>query len=56
MVEFLTLTSLKSSGKTTNLLILITDGVGERNLDMVTVFCHPNQAKMEACDALSTLC
>ena len=23
---------------------------------MVTVVCHPNQAKIEACDALSTLC
>ena len=36
--------------------ILITNGVGERNLGMVMVFCHPNQVKMEACDVLSTLC
>ena len=36
--------------------ILLTDRVGERNLGMVMVFCHPNQAKMEACDALSALC
>ena len=55
-VEFLTLTGLKMSGETTNTLIHITDGVGERDLGMVTVFCHPNQARMETYDALSTLC
>ena len=55
-MEFLILTSLKRSRETTNLVILITDGVGEGDLGMVMVFCHPNQAKMEACDALSTLC
>ena len=33
--------------------ILIFDGVGKRDVGLVTVFCHPNQAKMEACDALS---
>ena len=32
------------------------DGVGERGLDLVMVFCHHNQAKMEASDALSALC
>ena len=35
--------------------ILITDSVGAGDLGMVMVFCHPNQAKIEACDALSTL-
>ena len=43
------------SGKTTNMAILITDWVGGRDLGLVTVFCHPNQAKMEACDTLSAL-
>ena len=38
------------------MVILVTDGVGESNLGLVTVFCHPNQARMEACDALSALC
>ena len=38
------------------MVILITDGVGEDHLGMVTIFCHHNQNKMEACGALSTLC
>ena len=36
--------------------ILITNGVRERDLGMVMVFCHPNHAKMEAWNALSALC
>ena len=48
-------TSLKRSRETTNLVILITNGVIERDLGMVMVFCYPNQAKMEACDTLSAL-
>ena len=36
-------------------MILITDGVGESDLGMVTVFFHAEQARMEACDALSPL-
>ena len=36
--------------------IVVTDGVEEGNLGMVTTFHHHNQAKMEASDALSTLC
>ena len=36
-------------------MILITDGVGESDLGMVMVFCHPNQVKIEACDALPAL-
>ena len=37
------------------MVILITNGVGERDLGLVMVFCHPNQAKMETCDILSAL-
>ena len=47
--------SLKTSGETTNMAIPITNGDGERDLCMAMVFCHPYQAKMEACDALSGL-
>ena len=54
-VEFVTLTGLKKNEETTNMVILITDRVGERDLGIVTVFCHPDQARIEACDTLSTL-
>ena len=54
-VEFLTQTSLMQSVETTNSVILITDGVIERDVGIVMVICHPNQVKMEASDALSTL-
>ena len=54
-VEFVTLTCPKKSGEITNMVILITDGVGESDLGMVIVFCHPDQARIEACDALSAL-
>ena len=37
------------------MVILVTDGLGEGNLGMVTTFCHHDQAKMEASDALSNL-
>ena len=39
----------------TNSGIPITNGVGKRDLFLVMVFCHPNQAMMEACDTLSAL-
>ena len=55
-VEFVTLTSLKKSGGTTNTAILITESIGGRDLNMVTVFCHPEQARIEACDAILVLC
>ena len=55
-VEFLNLTGLKKSRETTNSTILLTNGVGEKDLGMVMVFCHPDQARIEACDALSALC
>ena len=54
-MEFIILTGLKKSEETINTTILITDGVGESDLAMVTGFCHPNQAKIEACDVLSVL-
>ena len=54
-VKFLTLTGLKKSWSTTNSAILLTDGVGEGDLGMVMVFCHPDQARIEACDALSAI-
>ena len=55
-VKFVTLTGLKKSGQTTNTVILITNGIGERYLGMVMVICHPEQARIKACDALSALC
>ena len=41
-VEFLTLTGLKVSKETTNTVVLVTNWVGEGELGMVTVFCHPS--------------
>ena len=35
------------------MVILVTNGVGESDLGMVTVFCHHMQARIEAYDALS---
>ena len=55
-VEFMTDTSPRISREATPMAILITDGVGKDCLRMVTIFCHHNQNKMEACDALSALC
>ena len=51
-VEFHTPNGEKMSEETTTMAILITSVVGERDLGLVMVFCHPNQAKMEAYDAL----
>ena len=53
---FIIHTGWKISGEATPMVILITDGVQEVNLGMVTTFCHHDQAKMEASDALSALC
>ena len=36
--------------------ILVTYRVGNEYLGMMTIFCHHNQNKIEACDALSALC
>ena len=55
MVEFINCTGWKISGAATPMAILITDRVGERNLGMVTSFCHHDQAKMETYVALPTL-
>ena len=38
------------------MVILVTDRVGEEHLGMVTIFCHHDQNKMKAFDALSALC
>ena len=38
----------KKGRETINMVILIPDGVGDSDLGLVTVFCHP-------CDALSAL-
>ena len=53
--QVITDTNLRSSGEATPTVILITDGVGEENLGMVTIFCHQDQSKMEASHALSAL-
>ena len=45
----------KEEWENTNMVILITDGIGVRDLCMVMVFSHPDQARMDACNALSTL-
>ena len=55
-MEFFTDTSPRTSREATPMAILIPDGIGEENLGMMTVFCHHDQNKMEASDALSVLC
>ena len=52
----ITNTGPRTCREATPMVILITDGVGGENLGMVTIFCPHNQNKMEASDALSTLC
>ena len=55
-VEFITDTSQTVSREANPTVILITSGVGEENLGMMTVFCYHDQNKMEAIYALSALC
>ena len=55
-MEFVTYTGLRVSGETIPMDVLITYGVGEGYLGMVTTFCHHDQVKMEATDALGALC
>ena len=55
-MEFITHTSWKICMEATPVVILITDGVGEEYMVMATTFCHHNQVKMEAPDALCALC
>ena len=55
-VEFITNTGPRTSGEATPIVILITDGVGEENLGMVTIFCCHDQNKMEPSSAVSALC
>ena len=54
-VEFIIHNGWKISEEATPMAILITDGVGEGNLGMMTTFCHHDQAKMEVCNVLSAL-
>ena len=54
--EFITNTSPRISGEANHMVILIIDGIEEENLSMVTVLCHHDQNKMDASNALSTLC
>ena len=55
-MEFVTSNGPKISREAAPMAILVTDAVGEGNLGMVTTFCHHDQAKLEASDALSALC
>ena len=50
-VEFATKMGLKISAEVSPTAILITDGVEEGKLGMMTTFCHSDQAKMEASKA-----
>ena len=54
-VEFINNNGLKISREAIPMAILVTDGMGEGNLGMVTTFCCHNQAKMEASNSLSAL-
>ena len=38
------------------MVIMVTDGVEEGSLAMITAFCHHDQAKMDASNVLSALC
>ena len=55
-VEFITNNGQRISGEAIPIVILVKNGMEEGNLGMVTIFCHHNQAKMEASEVLSTLC
>ena len=47
-VDFITSSSKKaSSGEIVSMAILITDGVGEGKLGMMTIFCHSDLVKVE---------
>ena len=47
-VEFITTNGQKMSHEAVPMAILVTDGVREGNMGMVTTFCHHYQAKVEA--------
>ena len=53
-VEFVTNMGLRIRKEVTPMVI--TDGIGEENLGMVTIFCHHDQNKMEASNTLAALC
>ena len=54
-MEFITSNSQKISGVIIPMAVLVTDGVKEGSLGMVTTFCHHNQAKVETSEVLSNL-
>ena len=54
-VEFISSNGWKVNGEAVPMVVLVMDRVRDRNLGMVTTFCHHNQAKVEACEALSVL-
>ena len=55
-VEFILGSNQKISGEIIPMPVLITDGVEEGNLGMVTTFYHHDQANVESSEALSILC
>ena len=55
-VEFTTNNIQGMSGEDIPMMVLVMDGVREGNLGMVTTFCHHDQTKIEASEALSALC
>ena len=54
-VEFLSDTSWKISDEIIPMTVLITNGVEEGSLGMVTTFCHHDEAKVESSEVLSIL-
>ena len=54
-VKFITNNGQKRSGEAIPMVVLVTDGVGEGNLGMVTTFCQHDQANVEATEVLSAL-
>ena len=54
-VEFITNNSQKISSEIVPMAVLVTGGVEEGSLSMVTTFCHHDQAKVEPSEVLSIL-
>ena len=52
-VEFITSNGQKISGEIVPMVILVTDGVEEGSLGMVTTFCCHDQVKVALSEALS---
>ena len=54
-MEFITSTGWKINSEVIPMTGLVSNWVEERNLGMVTTFCHHDQAKVEPSEVLSTL-